>query len=590
MADELEKEEGTLNQSKNAPYSFSPKGNFEKSLYKNVEGNTPDVTEGAKKTGQQTAEEIQKVVPRNSVKTWKDIWNDPQFKGKRGAYLTDTIGGVLSSLGTGQKSQTAMNQMNKVLEDQYATDVADVNTRAKNAQIEPLEAANKQKTDLELRLADTVANSYLERYKAAQDAETKKQILEQMIKDSSVWSELDFKDKLDTIMYLRTTAGQGSVLDMMLQEYLPTILGEKKNSGVGNGGGSGTAVDADGDGVPDIDYEDELTKWKMKTVLGNIGAEGNEMPLTVQGLIDADPAELLETIGASGRDVDEVLNELEDALWNTNLNDYKLADYQIAGDRTDAAKIIKKTRKLNNEFNDDIKKALKGKSNEKIYENLLDLGEPENTGLVAKYNDLVAEYGAKAIEDQVNNIKDMDITAKEKTTMIKQLRRNPNYQSIISTNPELRDWLSDEDIKLTYQAQYGEPLNNEIMTRFSSNYGNKKYNYRVKSNGNIEIKKGKSYVGEINPNSALGISNRTNVKDFLIFMAENASPTNVQLMMGSLSPEELNTVFTNSSFYKTLEGVVNNRDFQEEYKNNPNSETSRLYESVVTQYQSWNKE
>ena len=73
-------------------------------------------------------------------------------------------------------------------------------------------------------------------------------------------------------------------------------------------------------------------------------------------------------------------------------------------------------------------------------------------------------------------------------------------------------------------------------------------------------------------------------------MAENASPTNVQLMMGSLSPEELNTVFTNSSFYKTLEGVVNNKDFQEEYKNNPNSEISSLYESVVTQYQSWNKE
>lgn len=591
MADELEKEEGTLNQSKNAPYSFSPKGNFEKSLYKNVEGNVPDVTEGAKKTGQQTAEEIQKVVPRNSVKTWKDIWNDPQFKGKRGAYLTDTIGGVLGSLGTGQKSQTAMNQMNKVLEDQYATDVADVNTRAKNAQIEPLEAANKQKTDLELRLADTVANSYLERYKAAQDAETKKQILEQMIKDSSVWSELDFKDKLDTIMYLRTTAGQGSVLDMMLQEYLPTILGEKKNSGAGNGGGSGTAVDVDGDGTPDVDYEDALTNWKMKTIIANIGAEGNETPLTVQGLVDADPAELLETISASGRDVDEVLDELEDALWKVDTSGYKGKYADIVGEQNSGNQIIRKTRKLYNEFNDDIKKALKGKSNEKIYENLLNMGQPENTGLVAKYNDLVAEYGAKAIEDQVNNIKDMDITAKEKTTMIKQLRKNPNYQSIISTNPELRDWLSDEDIKLTYQAQYGEPLNKEIMARFSSNYGNKNYTYRVKADGNIEIKNGKKYVGEINPNSMLGISNRTNVKNFLSFIAENASPTNVRIMMGSsLSPEELNMVFTNSSFYKTLEGVVNNKDLQKEYANNPNSETSRLYESIVTQYQNWNKE
>lgn len=590
MADELEKEEGTLNQSKNAPYSFTPKGNFEKSLYKNVDGNVPDVTEGAKKTGQQTAEEIQKVVPRNSVKTWKDVMKDPAFKGKRASYIGDTIGGVLSSLGTGQKTPTAMNQMNRVLEDQYATDVADVNTRAKNAQIEPLEAANKQKTDLELRLADTVANSYLERYKAAQDAETKKQILEQMIKDSSVWSELDFKDKLDTIMYLRTTAGQGSVLDMMLQEYLPTILGEKKNSGSGKGGGSG--ADVDGDGSPDfVDTGDDVTNWTNKTTLGIIGAEGEETPLTVQGLIDADPAELLETISASGRDAKEVLNELDDALWNADTTGYKLADWQIAGARTDASKTIKKAKKLYDEFENDLKKALKGKSNEKIYENLLEMGEPENNSFVAKYNELVAEYGAKTIEDQVNNIKDMDISAKEKTTMIKQIRRNPNYQSIISTNPELRNWLSDEDIKLTYQTQYGEPLNKEMMSRFSSNYGNKNYSYRVKSNGNIEITKGKKYIGEINPNSALGISNQTNTKNFLSFVAENAAPANVRIMMGSnLSPEELNMVFTNSSFYKTLEGVVNNKDFQKEYANNPNSETSRLYESIVTQYQNWNKE
>ena len=591
MAEEKaeEKVEGTKNE--RSPYMFEPKGDREKSLYENVGGNVPDVTEGAKKTGQQTAEEIQKVVPRNSVKTWKDIMSDPAFKGKRASYIGDTVGGVLSSLGTRQKTPTAMNQMNRVLEDQYATDVADVNTRAKNAQIEPLEAANKQKTDLELRLADTVANSYLERYKAAQDAETKKQILEQMIKDRKVWSNLTFRQKLDTIMYLRATAGQGSVLDMMLQEYLPTILGEKKNSGAGNG--DSTVTDADGDGTPDVDYGDALTNWKMKTVIGNIGAEGNETPLTVQGLIDADPAELLETISASGRDVEEVLDELDDALWGVDAGGYNGKYADIIGEQNVASQTIRKARKLYNEFSDDLKKALKGKSNEKIYENLLKMGQPGNTSFVEKYNELVNEYGAKTIVEKIDDIKGMDISAKEKNTAIKQLRKNPNYQAVIANNPELQQRLADEDTILTYQAQFGEPLENKIMSGFAANYGNKKNSYRVQSSGNIEITNAKGkVVGTIYPGGKLGIINQggINPQNFFTFMLENTSPKNVRLLMGSnLTDEQLAMVFKNSSFYKTMETIVNSNEFQKMYAEDPNSDISRLYDSIVSQYWNWNK-
>lgn len=216
-------------------YSYNPRGAYERSLQRNLNNNVPNTTQTVQPIGQETAEQIQNVVPRNSVKTYKDIMADPQFKGKRGAYVVDTLGGTLAALGSRKKEDTAMNQMNRVLENQYAQDLADVNTRAKNAQIEPLEAANKQRTDLELRLADTVANSYLERYKAAQDTETKRQVLLQMIKDKDLWASLDFDEKLDTIMYMRSLGAQSSVLDMLMQQYLPGIIGGK-GSGDGNGG------------------------------------------------------------------------------------------------------------------------------------------------------------------------------------------------------------------------------------------------------------------------------------------------------------------------------------------------------------------
>lgn len=243
--------------------SYNPSGAYERAMQRNLNNNVPNTTQTVQPIGQETAEQILKVVPRNSVKTYKDIMTDPQFQGKRGAYVVDTLGGTLAALGSRKKEDTAMNQMNRVLENQYAQDLADVNTRAKNAQIEPLEAANKQRTDLELRLADTVANSYLERYKAAQDTETKRQVLLQMINDKDLWANLDFGEKLDTIMYMRSLGAQSSVLDMLMQQYLPGILG---NTGSGDGKG--------GSDDPLADYkitigDNELSGWDVANMWAN---------------------------------------------------------------------------------------------------------------------------------------------------------------------------------------------------------------------------------------------------------------------------------------------------------------------------------
>lgn len=214
----------------NLPYNKNGTGQ----LYNNIDNRVPS----AETTGQRVrnsskniAEDIQNVVPRNSVYTWKDILTDPSFEGKRGSYIIDTLGGVLRAGSTGQVANTGLNTINSVQNENFAKNIADRDTRAMNAQIDPLEAVNKEQTDLELRLRDTAANAYIDRFNAAQDAETKRQTFEQMINDADMWAGMDLNQKLDAVMYLRAMAGQGSTLDLLLQEYLPDLLGGNGNKG-----------------------------------------------------------------------------------------------------------------------------------------------------------------------------------------------------------------------------------------------------------------------------------------------------------------------------------------------------------------------
>lgn len=215
----------------------------EKNLYGNVKNTQPDISETVNQKTSANKEKAENIMPHHSTKTWQDIFTDPEYEGKRGSYLLDTLGGALRAAETGNVEDTAMNRQNRVLEENYAKNIADRDTRAMNMQLEGLEAANAQQVALETNLADTMANTYIQRYKAAQDAETKKQVLEQMAADSeelfnSVFSGEDGEEKLFNLAALMGLyAGDFSLSQRLIQKYAPQLI-EKFDAWLeGKGGG-----------------------------------------------------------------------------------------------------------------------------------------------------------------------------------------------------------------------------------------------------------------------------------------------------------------------------------------------------------------
>lgn len=215
----------------------------EKKLYGDVKNTQPDISETVNQKTSANKEKAENIMPHHSTKTWRDIFTDPEYEGKRGSYLLDTLGGALRAAETGNVEDTAMNRQNRVLEENYAQNIADRDTRAMNMQLEGLEAANAQQVALETNLADTMANTYIQRYKAAQDAETKKQVLEQMAADSeelfnSVFSGEDGEEKLFNLAALMGLyAGDFSLSQRLIQKYAPQLI-EKFDAWLeGKGGG-----------------------------------------------------------------------------------------------------------------------------------------------------------------------------------------------------------------------------------------------------------------------------------------------------------------------------------------------------------------
>ena len=217
----------TQEQSQSQTTSYLPEtmGDKEKSLYQNVASNDVDSDTKLQEQGQGKKEAIESVVPRYDKKTWKSLMSDPNLSWDQKAELVlNGLGGALSAGDTGQVQQTDKNRINDEITQQYAQNIADRDKRAMNAQIEPLEALNKQQTDLELRMRDTVAGAYIDRYKAAQDATTKQEVLKQLVDDSTVWTSLTPKQKIDMLSYIQALDGNGSLLGMAIQMWAPKLF------------------------------------------------------------------------------------------------------------------------------------------------------------------------------------------------------------------------------------------------------------------------------------------------------------------------------------------------------------------------------
>ena len=175
-------------------------------------------------------------LPKYKRITLKDILNDPQFEGKRDSLIANAIGTALGSGlartgGTDLGVKSALQENNDTQAQNYAEMQAEKDKRALEAGVAPIETLNAQQVAMEATLADTVANAYIERYKATEDAETKRVVLEQMLEDSDrIFNELIEKGEAgdEQIINLATLmglySGDFSLTSRLIQKYAPQLI------------------------------------------------------------------------------------------------------------------------------------------------------------------------------------------------------------------------------------------------------------------------------------------------------------------------------------------------------------------------------
>lgn len=218
------------------PRNELPTGGGEQSLDDKIHG-INYLQEGAD-TGRKASEVIQDAdIPKYKRATFKDLMYDPQWEGKRDSLIGNAIGTALGSGlarmgGTDLGAESALSKYNKEQMANYSAMQADKDQRALDANLSDIETLNAQKVAMEANLADTIANTYIERYNTLQTNETKRQLVNQMVKDSDkLFNDpnlLGGKDADQKILNLATLmglyAGDFSISARLIQKYAPQLI------------------------------------------------------------------------------------------------------------------------------------------------------------------------------------------------------------------------------------------------------------------------------------------------------------------------------------------------------------------------------
>lgn len=546
----------------------------EADLYNNVGKNTRDSMSNLEQTGKTAKEKIEKVMPKYSKQTWKNIMTSPEYSwDEKLELLMNGIGGALSAGDTGQVQQTNKKMLDDTITQQYAQNIADRDRRAMNAQIEPIEAANKEYTDLELRMRDTVAGAYIDRYKAAQDATTKQKVLEQLIEDSDTWAGLDIDKKIDMLSYIQALDGKGSLLSMAIQKYAPDLF-EKFDTWV-KSGGDPSKFPLRGEPNP------ENTEYLNSQLLSFDDGSG----LTVSELSSKyrdNPQLLLDYIASKGLDPATTLDELEESLSDAYIAkgqggrdenaDYNSMLYTINKARKKLPKPPKtenvpgssdKKRKDNatdvqNTMTNIQSSVTNGKMTpDKALRELDKLGEKvsnmeDNTGNILQgYESLKRQY---VIQDVENNIGDAFTSGSDK--MMAYDKMAEKHAGRIANDPELQEKMSKMLTEFRYQNSIIDPFmkksGNELGNNVALGNDGKIY-YRGKK-GNTEMD-----IATVNWNDD---KERTLAENVMQALYDKTGLDTVTKNFGNVPAEEIGTMFRETPIYKQMESMVKDKNMQ----------------------------
>ena len=202
----------------------------EKGLDGNLDKRIDDIIQQTAESGTNANAAMQNVnVPRNKMWTIRDIMNDPELEGMRDYLVADRLGTMWQNVGENLAGRTGnyqskWEQYNDAMNKAYAENKANVDKSAVQANLDAINAGLAQQVALETSLADTAANTYIQRYKSLQDAETKRLVLKKMATDDSVWADLKDEEKLDLAAYMGILSGNYSLTELLIQKYAPQML------------------------------------------------------------------------------------------------------------------------------------------------------------------------------------------------------------------------------------------------------------------------------------------------------------------------------------------------------------------------------
>jgi hypothetical protein len=604
------------NQSQTVSYLPETMGDEEKSLYQNVASNDVDSDTKLQEQGQNMKKAIESVVPRYDKKTWKSLMTDPNMSWDQKAELVmNSLGGALSAGDTGQVQQTDKRVINDAITQQYAENIADRDRRAMNAAIEPIEALNKQKTDAELRLRDTVVGAYIDRYNAEQSAETKKKILEALIKDKGTWATLDEQQKMDTLAYIQALDGDGSLMAMALQEFGPDFLKWLKSITKGNGENV-SGEETSGEEPPSdkfrlspnrkltdaqLEEDQNLEEKKRKYVV--IPGVGGKPPLVVRKgdrVWDADNETkerelavnaILENYSLSPEDKIKYARLCDGNIPGENLGDIGLIEWAVRRGikntpSTGVPPEEQEKRKANaqtvqTEINNIQSQVTSGSMTPSDAIKKIDAlaSKMENmddgTGLIAlKAQNLMRDYVVQDIKGNVEN--DARNPLKNASASLQSLERMvQQYGDKIAQDPKLREKVDNMYTKYRYQENYIDPFMKNVGQDVLKTGGN--------SVGGVEMPSGSWVIGsdgqiwDINP---YNLSGKYKPIDFATYqwdtnknakataitaltsVYDKANPETVKKNMGSVPIEGQGEVFRETPVFKFMENLVKDENFK----------------------------
>lgn len=528
--------------------------------------NTVNSTDDLIKTGEQIGAEanaaLQNVeVPRSKLVSYNDILKSDEFKGQRVPYMANAIGSTLAnSLSglTGREYDSYLKQHNQAMADTYAQNKAARDTAATQANIQDIEAGNKAEMGKQVQMSDAITEQALKRYGLLEDQETKKQILNDIVKQATdkgmdKWNTLSAEEKLAAMALMQAYNGDYSVASMVIEKYGDRVFNVLDK------------LFGEGDGT------------------GENGNGGNGITLPSGRVIDTKASYAEE-------DLMQIAREIADATDMTPKEKVEYARGLGLGDTLPmyVAVALSNDEDINNGFRKTLEKGLKGNSSEQIYDNLVAMAgsgsDVKDQSLIKEYEDALAEYGQKTVEDKINSILSQNMETQDKLKAVEKLANTDKYKNLISQNPELQKLLEDTNTDLTLKYTYIDPYTKKVAGRLynalaSSTGANK---FVINDDGTIDIQLGKK-TRRIYPYTDIGISNSGADPDvFLATLKDNVTIDKVRNQIdSSMTDEEIARIFKNSPTYKMISGIVNTEDAR--LTNN------KYWGDIVDIYYDWDK-